>query len=59
MTNAARTDLTLDVRRDPSAQFALDDAQLLSGPAPEHATYGSFAISSDPDGNGPDRYAAT
>ena len=35
----------------PGAQFARDGADRVSGPAPEHATYGSFATFSDPDGN--------
>jgi catechol 2,3-dioxygenase-like lactoylglutathione lyase family enzyme len=35
----------------PGAQFAEDALDHLSGPAPDHATYSSFAIFSDPDGN--------
>jgi catechol 2,3-dioxygenase-like lactoylglutathione lyase family enzyme len=35
----------------PGAQFAQDGADHVSGPAPDHATYGSFATFSDPDGN--------
>jgi catechol 2,3-dioxygenase-like lactoylglutathione lyase family enzyme len=35
----------------PGAQFAADGAQRISGPDPDHATYGSFATFSDPDGN--------
>ena len=35
----------------PGAQFARDTVDRLSGPAPDHATYGSFATFSDPDGN--------
>ena len=35
----------------PGAQFAQDRADRLSGPASDHATYGSFATFSDPDGN--------
>ena len=35
----------------PGAQFAQDGADRVSGPAPDHATYGSFATFSDPDGN--------
>ena len=35
----------------PGAQFALEDADHLSGPAPDRATYGSFATFGDPDGN--------
>ena len=35
----------------PGAQFAQDDADHLSGPPADHATYGSFATFSDPDGN--------
>jgi predicted enzyme related to lactoylglutathione lyase len=37
----------------PGAQFQADGTSgRLSGPAPEHATYSSFATFSDPDGNG-------
>jgi catechol 2,3-dioxygenase-like lactoylglutathione lyase family enzyme len=36
----------------PGAQFQVDGSGRISGPAPEHATYGSFATFSDPDGNG-------
>jgi len=37
----------------PGAQFQPDDAGgRVSGPAPGHASYGSFATFSDPDGNG-------
>src|SRR5205085_6093503 len=37
----------------PGAQFQSDDASgRASGPAPDHASYGSFATFSDPDGNG-------
>jgi catechol 2,3-dioxygenase-like lactoylglutathione lyase family enzyme len=35
----------------PGAQFASDAADRASGPAPDHATYSSFATFSDPDGN--------
>jgi catechol 2,3-dioxygenase-like lactoylglutathione lyase family enzyme len=35
----------------PGAQFAHDGADRLSGPAPDRATYSSFATFSDPDGN--------
>ena len=35
----------------PGAQFQRDGADRVSGLAPEHATYGSFATFSDPDGN--------
>ena len=35
----------------PGAQFAQDADDRLSGPAPDRATYGSFATFSDPDGN--------
>ncbi|HEX3335033.1 MAG TPA: VOC family protein [Jatrophihabitans sp.] len=35
----------------PGAQFAEHALDHLSGPAPDHATYSSFAIFSDPDGN--------
>jgi catechol 2,3-dioxygenase-like lactoylglutathione lyase family enzyme len=34
----------------PGARF--HEAGRVSGPAPEHSTYGSFAVFSDPDGNG-------
>jgi catechol 2,3-dioxygenase-like lactoylglutathione lyase family enzyme len=37
----------------PGAQFHPDGASgRVSGPAPDHASYGSFATFSDPDGNG-------
>ncbi len=37
----------------PGAQFQPDDAAgRVEGPAPNHASYGSFASFSDPDGNG-------
>jgi catechol 2,3-dioxygenase-like lactoylglutathione lyase family enzyme len=36
----------------PGAQFQIDGNGRLSGPAPEHATYNSFATFRDPDGNG-------
>ncbi|MGA9799997.1 MAG: VOC family protein [Terriglobales bacterium] len=36
----------------PGAQFQVDGSGRVSGPAPEHATYGSFATFRDPDGNG-------
>src|ERR1700761_9208507 len=37
----------------PGAQFQVDGAGgRLSGPAPEHASYNSFATFRDPDGNG-------
>ena len=36
----------------PGAQFQTDGGGRISGPAPEHATYGSFATFRDPDGNG-------
>jgi catechol 2,3-dioxygenase-like lactoylglutathione lyase family enzyme len=37
----------------PGAQFRPDGTSgRVSGPAPEHASYGSFATFSDPDGNG-------
>jgi catechol 2,3-dioxygenase-like lactoylglutathione lyase family enzyme len=35
----------------PGAQFAQDGADRLSGPASDHAAYGSFATFNDPDGN--------
>jgi catechol 2,3-dioxygenase-like lactoylglutathione lyase family enzyme len=35
----------------PGAQFQPDGPGRVSGPAPEHATYSSFATFSDPDGN--------
>ena len=36
----------------PGSQFQIDDSGRISGPAPEHATYNSFATFRDPDGNG-------
>ena len=37
----------------PGAQFQPDDtSDRISGPAPDHASYNSFARFSDPDGNG-------
>jgi catechol 2,3-dioxygenase-like lactoylglutathione lyase family enzyme len=36
----------------PGAQFQLDSGGRISGPAPQHGTYGSFATFRDPDGNG-------
>jgi catechol 2,3-dioxygenase-like lactoylglutathione lyase family enzyme len=37
----------------PGAQFQSENASdRVSGPAPDHASYGSFATFSDPDGNG-------
>jgi catechol 2,3-dioxygenase-like lactoylglutathione lyase family enzyme len=37
----------------PGAQFQPDETRgRVNGPAPDHATYGSFATFSDPDGNG-------
>jgi len=36
----------------PGAQFQIDGSGRISGPAPEHATYSSFATFRDPDGNG-------
>jgi catechol 2,3-dioxygenase-like lactoylglutathione lyase family enzyme len=36
----------------PGAQFRLDGSDRVSGPAPDHKTYSSFATFSDPDGNG-------
>jgi catechol 2,3-dioxygenase-like lactoylglutathione lyase family enzyme len=37
----------------PGAQFQPDDTSgRIGGPAPDHASYGSFATFSDPDGNG-------
>ncbi len=36
----------------PGAQFQIDGSDSIAGPAPEHATYGSFATFRDPDGNG-------
>jgi len=39
--------------KTPGAQFQPDDKSgRVSGPAPDHATYRSFATFSDPDGNG-------
>jgi catechol 2,3-dioxygenase-like lactoylglutathione lyase family enzyme len=36
----------------PGAQFRRDTSGRVSGPAPDHGTYRSFATFSDPDGNG-------
>jgi catechol 2,3-dioxygenase-like lactoylglutathione lyase family enzyme len=36
----------------PGAQFQRDGSGRLNGPAPEHASYASFATFRDPDGNG-------
>ena len=36
----------------PGAQFQGDGSGRIGGPAPEHATYSSFATFRDPDGNG-------
>ena len=36
----------------PGAQFQTDGGGRIGGPAPEHATYNSFATFRDPDGNG-------
>ena len=36
----------------PGAQFQTGGGGRIGGPAPEHATYGSFATFRDPDGNG-------
>ena len=36
----------------PGAQFQADGSGRISGPAPVHATYSSFATFRDPDGNG-------
>jgi catechol 2,3-dioxygenase-like lactoylglutathione lyase family enzyme len=36
----------------PGAQFQMDGIGRINGPAPEHATYSSFATFRDPDGNG-------
>jgi len=57
---AARKDLVtrgIDVSEvfhpgTPGAQFQTDGSDRISGPAPEHATYNSFATFCDPDGNG-------
>ena len=57
---AARRDLVargIDVSEvfhpgTPGAQFQVDGKSRISGPAPEHATYNSFATFRDPDGNG-------
>src|SRR5690348_14044057 len=39
--------------KSPGAQFQSGDKSgRISGPAPDHASYGSFATFSDPDGNG-------
>jgi catechol 2,3-dioxygenase-like lactoylglutathione lyase family enzyme len=57
---AARTDLVgrgVEVSEvfhagAPGAQFRTDGSGRIGGPAPEHATYNSFATFRDPDGNG-------
>jgi catechol 2,3-dioxygenase-like lactoylglutathione lyase family enzyme len=57
---AARKDLVargIDVSEvfhpgTPGAQFQIDGSGRISEPAPEHATYNSFARLRDPDGNG-------
>jgi len=57
---AARKDLValgIDVSEvfhpgTPGAQFGTDGSGRISGPAPEHASYNSFATFRDPDGNG-------
>jgi catechol 2,3-dioxygenase-like lactoylglutathione lyase family enzyme len=57
---AARTDLVargIEVSEvfhagTPGAQFQIDGSGRIGGPAPEHATYNSFATFRDPDGNG-------
>jgi catechol 2,3-dioxygenase-like lactoylglutathione lyase family enzyme len=36
----------------PGAQFRIDGSGRISGPAPEHVSYSSFATFRDPDGNG-------
>ena len=36
----------------PGAQFQIEGSGRISGPAPEHASYNSFATFRDPDGNG-------
>jgi catechol 2,3-dioxygenase-like lactoylglutathione lyase family enzyme len=36
----------------PGAQFRSDGSDRVTGPAPDRATYSSFATFSDPDGNG-------
>ena len=37
---------------EPGAQFHADGSGRVSAPAPDHATYSSFATFRDPDGNG-------
>ena len=37
---------------EPGAQFQADGSGRVSAPAPDHATYSSFATFRDPDGNG-------
>ena len=42
-----------DAGQLPKARFHYEDAGLRApGPAPDHATYRSFASFNDPDGNG-------
>jgi len=38
--------------RTPGAQFQIEGSGRVSGPAPDRASYGSFATFRDPDGNG-------
>jgi hypothetical protein len=46
------TDIYHDAGQLPKARFHYDDASLREpGPAPDHATYRSFASFDDPDGN--------
>jgi catechol 2,3-dioxygenase-like lactoylglutathione lyase family enzyme len=47
---AARADL-IDKGAEVGEVFHREDGEEVSGPAPDHATYGSFARFSDPDGN--------
>ena len=57
---AARKDLVahgIDVSEvfhpgTPGAQFQVDGSGRISGPASDHASYNSFAVFHDPDGNG-------
>jgi catechol 2,3-dioxygenase-like lactoylglutathione lyase family enzyme len=37
--------------RTPGAQFQSDGSDRVNGPAPDHASYSSFATFNDPDGN--------
>ena len=54
MSRAAAMSETIRYRpwAEPGAQFQADGSGRVSAPAPDHATYSSFATFRDPDGNG-------